>query len=448
MAAFPSHDELVRELAELIAIPSVSADATHVADLARAAEWVAERIRAAGGEAAVETVNGRAFLTGEIRASGGGDAPTVLGYAHLDVQPPDPLELWTSDPWTLVERDGLLFARGVADDKGHAYLLVKAAATLAAAGELPVNVRFAFDAEEEVGGHTVVDWVTADARGADVALVLDGGYVTEELPSFCTALRGLCYFHLKVRTGERDLHSGIFGGGALNALHALVQILGAVLAGPDGRVPEPLREGIVPPTDAELAGWSSLRTGAEELAGAGARPMDATAERDFWLRTTSEPTVEVNGIEGGSARLQKTVLPVEALANISVRLAPGQRASVIGPVMARLLREACPPGAELELEQWASSEPGWVDSAAPAIQLTRAAFADALGAEPVLARTGGAIPVVASLCAKGIPVVVSGFTRPSARMHSPDENIPAAALDDGLRATVEALRRLGSLERR
>ncbi len=445
MPALPPHDELVRELAELIAIPSVSADPAHGPDLVRAADWMAARIRAAGGEATIETRHDRPFLTGEIRASDRPDAPTVIGYAHLDVQPPDPLDLWTSDPWTLTARDGLLVARGVADDKAHAFLLVKAAATLAAAGELPVHVRFAFDAEEEVGGHSVVEWVEEDPRGADVALVWDGGYVTEDLPSFCTALRGLCYFHLKVRTGERDLHSGMFGGAALNALHALVQIVHSVLAGPDGRVPEPLREGIVPPTDAELAGWSALRSGAEELRVAGARPMDATAERDFWLRTTSEPTVEVHGIEGGSPRLQKTVLPVEAIANLSVRLAPGQRPHVIGPVVERLLREACPPGAELELERWASSEPGWVDPAAPAIRLTREAFADALGVEPVLARTGGAIPVVAALCAKGIPVVVSGFTRPSARMHSPDENIPAAALDDGLRATVETLRRLGSL---
>ena len=164
------------------------------------------------------------------------------------MQPPDPLELWESDPWTLVERDGKLVARGVADDKAHLYMLLKATEVLAAANELPVAVRFAIDAEEEVGGHSVVDWVGEDTGPADVGLVLDGGYATETLPSFCTALRGLCYFHLTVRTGERDLHSGMVGGAALAATHVLLEVLQAVLPGPDGRLPEALRAGIVAPT--------------------------------------------------------------------------------------------------------------------------------------------------------------------------------------------------------
>ena len=141
-------------------------------------------------------------------------------YAHLDVQPPDPLELWESDPWSLVERDGKLVARGVADDKAHLFMLLKATELLAAAGELPVNVRFAIDAEEEIGGHSIVEWVEEDTGPADAALVLDGAYETETLPGFCTALRGICYFHVTVRTGERDLHSGMYGGAALTATHA------------------------------------------------------------------------------------------------------------------------------------------------------------------------------------------------------------------------------------
>ena len=265
MFEIPAHDALVAELAELVAIPSISADPEHAADLDRAADWVAERIRSAGGTVEIQQRNGRPLVIGEVAASTGAEAPRVIAYAHLDVQPADPLELWDSDPWELVERDGNLYARGIADDKAHLFMLLKATELLAGAGALPVTMRFTIDAEEEVGGHSIVEWVEEDERGGDVALVFDGGYVSEELPSFCTALRGLCYFHLTVRTGERDLHSGMFGGGALNATHALLEIIGGVLAGPDGRLPEPLRAGIIPPSESEIAGWSALRTGEEEL---------------------------------------------------------------------------------------------------------------------------------------------------------------------------------------
>ena len=160
----PPHEALVEELAELIAIPSVSADPAHADDVRRAADWVVARITAAGGSAEIQERGERPLVIGQVPASSGDGAPTVLVYAHLDVQPPDPLELWESDPWTLIERDGKLFARGVADDKAHLFMLLEATSLLAAAGELPVNVRFAIDAEEEVGGRSVVDWVEEDTR--------------------------------------------------------------------------------------------------------------------------------------------------------------------------------------------------------------------------------------------------------------------------------------------
>jgi acetylornithine deacetylase/succinyl-diaminopimelate desuccinylase-like protein len=442
----PPHDALFAELAELIAIPSISADPAHHDDLTRAAEWVAERIRRSGGTVEIEQRNGRPLVIGEVAACGGGKAPTVLVYAHLDVQPADPLELWTSDPWQLVERDGLLVARGIADDKGHLFMLLKATELLAAAGELPVNVRFAIDAEEEVGGHSVVEWVESDERGANVALVLDGGYATPELPSFCTALRGILYFHLKLRTGTRDLHSGMFGGAALNALHALLTTVQGVLAGTDGRVPAAMRVGIIPPTAVEVEGWQALRSGEEELAESGGRPMDEAASKDFWLRTTSETTAELNGVIGGSPMLQKTVLPVEAEANLSVRLAPGQSSAVVAPVVERLLREALPAGAELEIALWSAGEPAWIDPEADAIRLAQDAFESVLGVRPVLARSGGSIPVAAALGAKGIPAIVAGFSRPTAQIHSPDENYPASALVQGVETIVATLSAFGELD--
>ena len=255
----PSHEELRDQLAELIAIPSVSADPQHAPDVVAAAAWVAERIRDAGGTADVVPWNGgRPLVIGEVAASERPEsAPTVLCYAHFDVQPPDPLELWDTPPFELAERDGWLYARGVADDKAHLFMLVEAARQLAESGELPVNLRFALDSEEEVGGQSVGEWVTADERGADAAIVFDGDMLDGDVPTFYTALRGLCYFHVRVRTGVRDLHSGLFGGVGLNAMHALMQTLSAVLPR-DGRVPEPLRVGIEPPTDEELEAWKTL----------------------------------------------------------------------------------------------------------------------------------------------------------------------------------------------
>jgi acetylornithine deacetylase/succinyl-diaminopimelate desuccinylase-like protein len=440
----PAHEQLVAELSELIAIPSVSADAERAADLRRAAEWVAARIDAMGGSVEIQERGGRPLVLGEVRASRS-DAPAVLAYAHLDVQPPDPLELWESDPRTLTERDGLLVGRGVADDKAHLFMLLKATELLAAAGELPVTVRFMIDAEEEVGGHAVCDWAAEDSGPASAAVILDGGYATATLPAFCTALRGICFFHVSARTGERDLHSGMAGGGALNASEALLRSLTAVLPGPGGRLPEPLRAGIIPPTDSEVANWSALPSGAEELEAQGARPADATAADEFFVRTTAEPSVSVNGIESGSPHLQKTVLPVEAHANVSIRLAPGQSAAEIAPVFERLLRGAAPPGTTLEVVLRSTGEPAYIDPESSAVQLGLDAFEHVLGTRPILTRSGGSIPVVATIAARGVPAIVTGFSRPTAQMHSPNENIPAGAISEGLGTIVELLRRFGAL---
>ena len=380
----PSHESLVAELAELIAIPSVSADPAHQADVAAAAEWVAGRVRNAGGRAEVIPWGERPLVVGEIRASVSPEtAPTILCYGHFDVQPPDPLDLWESDPFELVERDGWLYARGIADDKGQLFMLLKAAELLAAAGELPVNLRIACDGEEEVGGHSIVDWIAADERGADAAIVFDSGMVERDVPGFNIAVRGVCYFHVKVSTGSRDLHSGMYGGASLNAMHALMQTLSGVLPR-DGRVPEPLREGIVPPSASELEGWEQLPAGPAEIAAAGSRPADAEAAEEFYIRTWAEPSVDVHGIKGGSPTLQKTVIPVEAEANVSIRLVGDQDPAVIVPTFERLLREAAPEGTEVEVEIWSQAPPGLVPSDAPAVQLGLDAFEEVLGVRPLL----------------------------------------------------------------
>jgi acetylornithine deacetylase/succinyl-diaminopimelate desuccinylase-like protein len=442
----PSHEDLRDQLAELIAIPSVSADPEHAKDVEAAADWVADRIRDAGGTADIVPWNGgRPLVIGEVGASGLAEsAPTVLCYAHFDVQPPDPLDLWDSPPFELAERDGWLYARGVADDKAHLFMLVESARQLAEAGELPVNLRFAFDSEEEVGGQSVVEWVAADERGADAAIVFDGDMFQRGVPTFYTALRGMAYFHVNVRTGERDLHSGLFGGAALNAMHALVQTLSGVLPR-DGLLPDALRAGIASPSAEELASWNELTPGAETLADVGARPADAKAAEDFYVRTWAEPSVDVHGLAGGSPQLVKTVLPVEAWANVSIRLAPGQSVEAIAPEFERLLREAAPEGAELEIELHSKGEPALVSPDEPAVTLAREAFEQVLGHESMLVRVGGSIPVAEKIVAQGIPAIITGIATKDANAHSPNEKFPAEYLKLGIDAVSETYRRLGRL---
>jgi acetylornithine deacetylase/succinyl-diaminopimelate desuccinylase-like protein len=425
------------ELAEFLRIPSVSADPAHAQDVRAAGEWVCARVREAGGECELVDWHGRPLAIGEIRASNNADgAPTVLCYGHFDVQPQDPVELWQSGPFEPEIRDGYLYARGAVDDKGQLYMLLAAARELAQAGELPVNVRFCCDGEEETGGHSIVEFLEQDDRGADVAIIFDSGMIRRGLPAFNVAMRGIAYFHVTLRTGERDLHSGMYGGAALNAAHALIRALDALIAH-DGTLVDELRIGRAEPTAEELEGWRELPAGASELADQGARPKDERAAEDFYLRTFAEPALDVNGIATGSPILQKTVLPVEAVANVSIRLAPGQRVEEIAPVVERLLREATPPGAELDVDLWSSAPPGLVPPGSKAIQLGLDAFEKVLGVRPALIRSGGTLPIVPALADKGIPTVITGFGLPDSNVHSPNERLVAEYVPLGTAAARE-----------
>jgi acetylornithine deacetylase/succinyl-diaminopimelate desuccinylase-like protein len=430
------------ELASFLRIPSVSADPVHRDDVLRAASWVADAIRGAGGEAEVVDWHGQPLTLGEIRASIGADAPTVLAYGHFDVQPPAPLELWDSDPFEPELRDGYLYGRGTVDDKGQLYMLIAGARDLARAGTLPVNVRFCCDGEEEIGGHSIVDFLAEDERGADAAIIFDSGMI--DLPAFNLATRGLVYFHVTLRTGERDLHSGIYGGAALNAAHALATTLAALVA-EDGRLVEPLRKGLASPTAEELAGWALLPGGAVELESQGARPADPRAAEEFYVRTFAEPALDVNGFESGSPHLQKTVLPVEAVANISIRLAPGQQVDEIAGEVERLLRSSAPAGADLQIDRLSSSPPGLVSPDAKAIRLGLDAFERAVGVRPALVRSGGTLPIVPALADKGIPTIITGFGLPDSNIHSPNERLVADYVDTGIAAARELFLALGAL---
>jgi acetylornithine deacetylase/succinyl-diaminopimelate desuccinylase-like protein len=436
----------VDELREFIAIPSVSADPAHEDDVRRAAEWVRDFVKRAGGEAELVRYGERDLVIGDIpaNANGGGDAPTVMIYGHYDVQPPAPLDLWETPPFELSERDGWYYARGIADDKGQLFTLLKAAQLLREQNALPVNIRVVSDGEEEIGGHSVVDFLEADERGADACIIFDGGMTRAEQPECGLATRGLVAFHLKVKTGERDMHSGYYGGAALNAIHALMQGLSAVTAR-DGLLPDQLRVGREPLSQAEVDSLKSLPKGFEMIDDAGATPLDAKAEEDFYDRTWAEPSLDVNGIRGGKPEFVNTTLIVEAEARFTIRLAPGQDPETIAASVEKLVRGAMPDGAQVELIRGNSAAPGVFSADSPAIQLGMEAFEKALGVRPLLVRVGGTLPIYPALAAKGIATIGTGFALRESNIHSPNERLRVQDIDRAVAAASELYRGLAAL---
>jgi acetylornithine deacetylase/succinyl-diaminopimelate desuccinylase-like protein len=433
------------ELREFIAIPSVSADPAHQDDVRRAAEWVRDFVKRAGGEAELVPRGPRDLVIGDIPANAdGAGAPTVLVYGHFDVQPPAPLDLWETPPFELAERDGWFYARGIADDKGQLYTLLKAAELLRAEGALPVNVRVACDGEEEIGGHSIVEFLEEDERGADACIIFDGGMTRPEQPEFGLATRGLVGYRVLVRTGERDMHSGYYGGAALNAIHVLLQGLSALVAR-DGLLPDQLRVGRAALTDVEVESLKKLPTGAEILLDAGATPLDPKAEQDFYDRTWAEPSLDVNGIYGGKPEFVNTTLVVEAQARFTIRLAPGQDPDTVGTGAERLFRAAVPDGAEVTIERENAAPPGVFSPDSPPIQLGLDAFERALGVRPILVRVGGTLPIYPALAAKGIPTIGTGFALPESNVHSPNERLRVQDVDRAVAAATELYKGLAAL---
>jgi acetylornithine deacetylase/succinyl-diaminopimelate desuccinylase-like protein len=439
-------DTLLDELFEWLRIPSISTGGGDPAEIERAAEWAAAKVRAAGGEAELVTVRegGNPLVVGELKASQDADsAPTVLIYGHYDVQGAEPLDLWTSPPFEPEIRDGRVYARGAADDKGNFLPLLAAACDLATEGALPVNVRVAVEGEEEAGGESISQWLKDDPRGADAAIVYDSGMVSPDLPAITVGLRGVHLVTFDVRAAQRDLHSGMYGGSAMNALHALHQGLAAVIPGPDGRVREELRVGIAAPTDEERASWAGLPSGAEALSAAGARPAYPGAEAEYVERNGSDTAVDVDQIVAGDAR---TVIPAVARATVSIRVAPGQDVVAMGAELERLIREALPAGAEMTIVSSHTAPPAHFPSGSPALQIAGAAIERATGIAPAFTRSGGAIPFVADLSEKGIPTIVTGFVLPDDPFHAPDESFSTRGLELGYKSARELLIGLAGLK--
>ena len=434
---------LLDEVADLVRIPSVSTGGGDPDALRRAAGWLAERIDAAGGAPALVETGGSPLVVGELSAKRDG-APTVLIYGHYDVQGPGSLDEWRSDPFEPEVRDGRLYGRGTADDKGNFMPLLHVACELARAGELPVNVRVLVEGEEETGSLHVNEWILGDERGADCAVIFDSLMADERTPALTASCRGIAMASVEVRTGERDLHSGLYGGPALNAAHVLARMLDNVLPGEDGVLRDELREGIAPVPAEEAQGWELLPPGTELIASAGGRPVSEDAAREYHRRTGADASLDVHGLYAGEPDAVRAIVPVTARAKLSVRLAPGQRSEAICAALERLLREAAHPAADVDVEV-DGVEPASFDPASPPLAAARRALERACGRPAAIIRLGGSLPILAAFAERGIPAIVSGFALPEDSIHGANESYRLESLELGERAARELYAELASL---
>jgi len=436
---------LLDDLIDWLRVPSISTGGGEPGEIERAASWVIDRVLAAGGEGElVRFGEGNPLAVGELRARDPG-APTILIYGHYDVQGPGAAELWHTPPFEPTIRDGRLYARGASDDKGNFLPLLHVACAMAAAGELPVNVRLLVEGEEETAGTAVTTWLREDARGADAAIVFDALMPDPATPAITVGLRGAVMLNIELRTAEHNLHSGLYGGSVLNALHVLQAILAEVLPGPDGRLREELREGISAPSAAELASWERLPSGDELIEHSGGRPVYPGAGADYYLRNGADASLDVNEIGGGEPR---TIVPAQAHATLSLRLAPGQDPRRMHAVLIGLLRAALPAGAALDEASVMYAEPALFEPDEPALQLAAQALQRACGTEPAFIRCGGSIPIVAEMAARGYPVIVGGFALAEDQIHAPNESFALRSLEWGEAAARELYTALATLPAR
>ncbi len=437
-------DERAR-LDALLRIPSISASADHGGHMQAAAALVAEELRAAGAVPEVRETAGQPLVLGEVPASSGDPAaPRVLIYGHYDVQPPGDEDLWTTPPFEPTERDGNLYARGASDDKGNLFMLIAAVRRMVEAGTLPVRAAFVVDGEEESGGDSAVTHLAGEAGNALACIIFDSPMVAPGRPAICTGVRGLVGRRVRVRTAEGDGHSGIYGGAALSAAHALLRILSAVTP-QDGRLPAELYDGVTPAGAAEVDAWATLPSGRSALADAGLRPADAGAADGFHMRTLAGPSVDVHGLDCGDPSAIATIVPGAARATLSLRLAPGQDAHRMAAVFDALLLAAAPDGADVEIDDLGIALPAALDPDHPVLAAAARGIEAATGWPVAPVRLGGTLPVVATLAAAGIPTILTGFGLPTDRIHSPDEHIRIAHLESGTRAAMAILSELAAL---
>jgi acetylornithine deacetylase/succinyl-diaminopimelate desuccinylase-like protein len=438
------------ELKELLRIPSISTLPEHNGDTHRAAEYAAGKLRSAGMENVeiIETERHPLVYADWLHAPG---KPTVLCYGHFDVQPPDPLELWETPPFEPSERNGNLYARGSADDKGQMYSHIKAVEALQAIyGKLPVNLKFLLEGEEEVGGISVAEYVTRNPEKlkADVALVSDTEMYEPGLPTLNIGLRGLVYMEIEARGPARDLHSGLYGGAAPNAVFGLVELL-AKAKDANGRILIPgIYDDVEAPSAAEKESWTHLPFDEKEYLEKEVGASALTGEKAYSVfeRTWARPTFEVHGIAGGfTGAGAKTVIPAKAVAKVSIRLVPKQDPGKILQAVREFVAANSPAGIQCEVRVLSSGPGLMVNPDHPAIRVAAEAFSDIFGKPTVFIRSGGSIPIVGDFANHlGIPTILMGFGLPDDGLHSPNEKYNIRNYFDGIRTIAHFFEEYGN----
>jgi acetylornithine deacetylase/succinyl-diaminopimelate desuccinylase-like protein len=439
----------LEELKDFLRIPSISTlpennEATH-----RAADFVADHLSAAGMEHVeiIETERHPLVYADWLHAPG---KPTVLCYGHFDVQPPDPLELWETPPFEPTERNGNLYARGSADDKGQMFSHIKAMESIKAIyGRVPVNVKFLIEGEEEVGGLSVAEYVAKNPLKlkADVALVSDTEMYAPGLPTLNIGLRGLVYMEIESRGPMRDLHSGLYGGAAPNAVFGLIELLSKAKDA-NGHIQIPgIYDDVQPPSAEEKESWNHLPFDEDEYLKTEVGSTELTGEKGYSVfeRTWARPTLEVHGIAGGfTGTGAKTVIPATAVAKVSIRLVPKQDPQKVVRAVEQWVRENAPRGIQCTVRVLSAGPGLMVNPDHPAIRVAAKAFSDIFGKPTVFTRSGGSIPIVGDFATHlGIPTILMGFGLPDDGLHSPNEKYNIRNYFDGIRTLAHFFEEYG-----
>jgi acetylornithine deacetylase/succinyl-diaminopimelate desuccinylase-like protein len=445
-----NEDRMLEELKTFLRIPSISTDPQRNSDCVRAADWLGNHLKHLGCPK-IEYVASDTHPVVWAEGPAVPGKPTVLVYGHYDVQPPDPLNEWTSPPFEPTIRDGNLYARGATDDKGQVFAVVKAFEAMMAGGKPAVNLRFLIEGQEESGSKVLFDLLQREPARvrADAVLVADTAYYRPGWPGIETGLRGLCYAEIKVRTAKSDLHSGLYGGAAPNAHETLCRIL-AGLKSADGRIRIPgLYEMVERPSKAVRDAWARLPFNEKKFLKeeVGAKALVGLKGQSVFERTWALPTFEIHGIMGGfTGAGAKTVIPAEATAKVSLRLVPKQTEKKVRALLAKAVKALAPKWADVTVTFVHGADPVLVDVSSKPIELISQAFKEVEGRAPVPVRSGGSIPIVPALAAEGAPVVLSGVGLPDDRLHAPDEKITVEQIWKGVRVFGRFFELMGEVQ--
>jgi len=442
-----AREQQLDELKQFLKIPSISALSEHKQDMKTAANWVADRLKAAGLEKVeIHETDGHPIVYAEhLQAP---DKPTVLIYGHYDVQPVDPISLWTTPPFEPTIRDGKLYARGATDDKGQLFLHVKAVeAILKQEGELPVNVKFCIEGEEEVSSPNLPAFMQNNENklAADVVLISDTSLMEKGKPAISTGLRGLCSLEVTVTTANTDLHSGTYGGGVPNALHAMVALL-ATLHDDKGRVSiEGFYEGVPVLSDNMREEFKKQNHNEEKLRTN--LELNALYGEDgysFVERTGARPTLELNGVYGGfQGEGSKTVIPKEAHAKITCRLVGDQDPERVLDRIIAHLESHIQTGAHVAIVRGERARAFNIDPSHEMLQKAADAYEAVYGTRALFTKDGGSIPIVELFSrVLNAPVVMMGFGLPDENLHAPNEHFNLENFDKGLLTIVDFLKRV------